>query len=228
MNRAGVVTWFRRFVAVSYTRQVGFSTLCCVSQRRGPFKGHERALTLQLLSDLYQQSSCFSSSRRDTKSQWPHKFRVVEGSKADFSYKLTTLTIARKGEILVDFSDRKYWSPAREKRYSTLQVGEDQHIELDSELLYMNHSCNPSVYVDTEKFQVVALRDMIKGDELTFFYPSTEWLMEQPFTCWCSATNSSTCLRKVEGAVNLPLKELENHSPVSRHIRHLKSKQQAK
>lgn len=32
---------------------------------------------------------------------------------------------------------------------------------------------------------------------LTFFYPSTEWFMAQPFDCHCGATK---CLKRISGA----------------------------
>ncbi|KAJ1537753.1 hypothetical protein HK405_014379, partial [Cladochytrium tenue] len=49
-----------------------------------------------------------------------------------------------------------------------------------------NHSCNPSVFVDVDARQVVAAHDIPAGAQLTFFYPSTEWDMDQPFRCWCA------------------------------------------
>ena len=51
--------------------------------------------------------------------------------------------------------------------------------------------------MDTTKFEVRAAKDLAEGTELTFFYPSTEWDMAQPFECWCGAGN---CLKLVRGA----------------------------
>src|SRR5215469_15270121 len=39
------------------------------------------------------------------------------------------------------------------------------------------------------------------GDELTCFYPASEWKMAQAFDCCCGAAG---CLRKIEGAYCLP------------------------
>lgn len=36
-----------------------------------------------------------------------------------------------------------------------------------------------------------------EGDELTFFYPSTEWDMAQPFDCLCG---SGVCKGRISGA----------------------------
>jgi hypothetical protein len=38
---------------------------------------------------------------------------------------------------------------------------------------------------------------MKAGDQVTFFYPSTEWDMDEQFTCWCGADE---CLKSIRGA----------------------------
>ena len=45
-------------------------------------------------------------------------------------------------------------------------------------------------------------RDLKKGDMLSFFYPSTEWLLAQPFDCWCGA-GEGKCFGRVEGAAKM-------------------------
>ncbi len=64
---------------------------------------------------------------------------------------------------------------------------------------------------------VIATRDLAPGDELTFFYPSTEWEMSSPFICLCGAAN---CIHVVAGARFLPLSTLEHHF-LNQHIRQL-------
>ena len=44
------------------------------------------------------------------------------------------------------------------------------------------------------------------GDELTFFYPSSEWAMAQPFNCFCGSAN---CRGRIDGAGNMSAKQLE-------------------
>lgn len=44
------------------------------------------------------------------------------------------------------------------------------------------------------------------GDELTFFYPSTEWDMAQGFSCFCG---TPTCRGTIRGAKNMSSRELE-------------------
>ncbi|KAF2157496.1 hypothetical protein K461DRAFT_325871 [Myriangium duriaei CBS 260.36] len=98
-------------------------------------------------------------------------------------------------------------TPALTKRWSTVQTGANSHIELNSALLYMNHSCAPSLEIDTKAgvVRVARNRDLKVGDDLTFFYPSTEWEFDNPFECLC---RSSDCLHDIKGAKFLSHEEL--------------------
>jgi hypothetical protein len=85
--------------------------------------------------------------------------------------------------------------------YSSVQAIRDLHIELNCDLLYTNHSCRPSVIFDMERWEVrVGENGLKEGDELTFFYPSTEWEMSQPFDCQCGAKE---CRGKITGAKDM-------------------------
>ena len=65
--------------------------------------------------------------------------------------------------------------------YLTVQTGVGRHITLMPEFLqYINHSCAPNVFFDTALMQLICLQPLQPGDEMTFFYPSTEWEMTQP------------------------------------------------
>jgi UDP-N-acetylmuramoyl-tripeptide--D-alanyl-D-alanine ligase len=85
--------------------------------------------------------------------------------------------------------------------YLTIQTDIDKHILLHPEKLQdINHSCDPNVFFDTDTMHLVALRQIQKGDELNFFYPSAEWDMAQSFTCHCG---SKECLKEIKGALYL-------------------------
>lgn len=47
-----------------------------------------------------------------------------------------------------------------------------------------------------------------EGDELTFFYPSTEWDMAQPFDCLCGA---SQCRGRITGAKEMKVSVLDDY-----------------
>lgn len=109
----------------------------------------------------------------------------------------------------VDFGQEQIlskFSPAKvleRPNYLTVQITDNQHVMLDPEFLqYINHSCEPNVFFDTRNMVVTALREIKMGEELTFFYPSTEWSMDRGFDCRCA---SKDCIGRIQGAAHLPL-----------------------
>ncbi|KAH6604887.1 post-set domain-containing [Trichoderma cornu-damae] len=96
---------------------------------------------------------------------------------------------------------------ADEATYATVQMAKDEHLNLNSDLLYINHSCEPSLHFDMGNMKIVAgPKGLRPGDELTFFYPSTEWSMAQPFSCFCG---KPTCKEVITGAKDMPPQQLE-------------------
>jgi len=90
-------------------------------------------------------------------------------------------------------------TPASRRSYATVQAGTAADIDLNSDLVYCNHSCDPNVVFDMKKMEarVGDKKAVRKGEDLTFFYPSTEWDMQQPFQCTCGAEG---CVGLVKGA----------------------------
>ena len=96
----------------------------------------------------------------------------------------------------------------------SIQIAFDEHAEpLPNFLRYLNHSCDPNLFIDVRAGQVVTLRSIALGEELTFFYPSTEWRMQAPFPCECGAP---LCLEQIRGASELSAGVLQRYrlSPV--------------
>lgn len=82
--------------------------------------------------------------------------------------------------------------------YLTLQISDRRHISLFPHFLqFVNHSCQPNCFFDTTKMQFISINKIEPGDELTFFYPSTEWKMAQGFACRCAKPG---CLSLIQGA----------------------------
>ncbi|SPQ27564.1 4c36e3c8-b16b-44bb-bbbe-9cfadd504ef7 [Thermothielavioides terrestris] len=107
---------------------------------------------------------------------------------------------------------------AAEPTYATVQIGRDKHLDLNSDLLYINHSCEPSLIFDTANMVIIAgPKGLQPGDELTFFYPSTEWDMAQPFDCFCGAP---TCRGRIAGARDMTRAQLDGMW-LNGHIREL-------
>lgn len=100
-----------------------------------------------------------------------------------------------EGEIFAKFGPQKVID---KPNYLTVQVSQSEHIMLDPEWLqYINHSCRPNVFFDTSKREIIVLKSIEVGEEVTFFYPATEWVMDQPFECLCHREN---CLKEIQGS----------------------------
>ncbi|MDZ4794724.1 MAG: SET domain-containing protein-lysine N-methyltransferase [Bacteroidota bacterium] len=111
---------------------------------------------------------------------------------------LFALRSFQPGEVIADFSAGTI---AAEPTYLTVQVGVGKHITLQPEFLqYINHSCEPNVFFNTSTMQLVALKAIQLEEEMSFFYPSTEWKMTQSFNCYCE---SSHCIGQIRGAAYL-------------------------
>ncbi|KAF8757682.1 SET (Su(var)3-9, Enhancer-of-zeste, Trithorax) domain [Rhizoctonia solani] len=115
------------------------------------------------------------------------------------------------------------------KSWSSVQAGvePDDHIELNSVLVYdFWHSkpfmfpqcCIRFEFFQQEEWNFRALRDIQPGDELSFFYPSTEWDMDQGFQCRCQAQN---CLGYIRGAKELSRAQVVERGFISTYISRL-------
>jgi hypothetical protein len=124
---------------------------------------------------------------------------------------LITKQAYKKGEVICEIPKEKVVN--RPDRF-TVQIGRTEHTNV-GKLAALNHSCDPNVILDTANLEMVARRDIEQGEELSFFYPSTEWEMDAPFICLCGSTN---CIHVVAGARFLPLSTLEQHF-LNQHIR---------
>jgi hypothetical protein len=112
----------------------------------------------------------------------------------------------KNGEVILPFSaacEQDY------PTYLTVQISDNVHIMLSPGFLqYANHSCSPNAFFDTMLMQFIALENISEGDELAFFYPSTEWDMAQPFACECGSLN---CLQIIKGAAYLSEEQINQH-----------------
>lgn len=119
---------------------------------------------------------------------------------------LFTLRSWQPGDIIATFTAGTI---SAEPTYLTIQLGTRKHITFDPEFLqYINHSCDPNVFFDTTAMNLVALKTLKHNEELTFFYPSTEWKMVQSFRCYCG---SPECFGVIKGAVYLSKEAQEKH-----------------
>jgi hypothetical protein len=88
-------------------------------------------------------------------------------------------------------------SISRHPNKYSVQLGIDKHIDfppvrrpnddLDYAWQYLNHNCEPNGYVNAAEFCFSALRNIRKGEEITFNYLTTEYELATPFQCGCGS-----------------------------------------
>ena len=96
----------------------------------------------------------------------------------------------------------------------TVQVDDNKHINsIQGTCEYTCASCDPNCYfkLEDDVLTLVALRDIEKGEQITFNYCTTEFIMSTPFNCLCGAKN---CLGYVAGFSNLPEKHRKELFPI--------------
>jgi hypothetical protein len=138
----------------------------------------------------------------------PGLLKVIRGTKP-YTSGAVSLVDLPAGTLLCRITTA---TSAPEIRYTTVQTGRDTHIELNSDLVFCNHSCWPSVVFDMQRMEVRVVDDrpLKRGDPLTFFYPSTEWDMARPFECNCQA-GEGVCRGLISGAKDMSREQLKGY-----------------
>lgn len=146
-----------------------------------------------------------------------HRLLRVEHNPGSFASRSLSLVTLPAGALFARITSP---TPAT-VAYSSVQAGRDLHIELNCDLVYINHSCDPTLIFDMQRWEVRVNPDRASGlkpgDELTFFYPSTEWAMAQPFDCLCRGVQ---CRQRISGARDMRLEDL-NEYWLNQHIKDL-------
>ncbi|KAL4796087.1 major facilitator superfamily domain-containing protein [Aspergillus venezuelensis] len=127
----------------------------------------------------------------------PNLIQVNRNSEA-YSNSARSLVKLPPGALFAKISSA---TPTQERTYSSVATRKDTQIELNDDLVFCNHSCTPSLIFDMKAMEVrVGEKGIKKGDELTFFYPSSEWTMAQPFVC---AYGAEEYLGVIEGSKSI-------------------------
>jgi hypothetical protein len=139
--------------------------------------------------------------------------KTISGGSA-YGARLITNQPYRRGDVIYHIEGHRF---TEKPTYQTIQIGRAQHIEELGVIAYLNHSCQPNTIIDVARFEVIAVRNIAAGEELNFFYPSTEWEMDRPFICLCGAPQ---CVRLVAGAKYLSIDTLSRYF-INQHIREM-------
>ena len=82
-----------------------------------------------------------------------------------------------KGEVVLKIRGPLLDHPVQ----SSIQIGPNKHVEVDAPAKFINHSCMPNTKVENE--QIVAIKKISPGDEITFDYQGSEYELAVPFVC---------------------------------------------
>ncbi|CAJ1012380.1 putative SET domain containing protein [Leishmania naiffi] len=87
----------------------------------------------------------------------------------------------------------------------TICVGVHQHLLFGDAAECIAHHCDPNVEVRVDEsgegaFDFVTIRDIARGEMITFNYTTTEWDMNTPFVCLCG---SPKCAGTIQGFKHL-------------------------
>ena len=128
------------------------------------------------------------------------------------------------GSFLTDL-----WGPVLDSPHShTVQVDKNKHVVPEGPMNVFNHSCQPNakwVYehhkaaypgLDASHdvfWYMVAVRDIEKGEDVTFDYTTSEYDMAQSFQCKCG---TEMCLGEIKGFKYLsPQQQRERRNDLS-------------
>lgn len=139
---------------------------------------------------------------------------TVESASSVYGARLLTQVALTKGQVIHQITD---YTLVPMPSYQSIQIGERRHIEQLEIIAYLNHACQPNTLIEASTLTVYAARTIAAGEELTYFYPSTEWEIQRPFVCLCGAPQ---CIRLVAGAKYLSIDRLSRYF-INRHIRDL-------
>lgn len=103
------------------------------------------------------------------------------------------------GEVLFKITGRLVPRP---DRYS-VQLAARIHLTPDgAPWSLVNHSCEPNAMIDCARQQIIALRPIPRGNEVSWNYLTTEWELSSPFHCTCA---SELCVGYIQGFRHLRL-----------------------
>jgi uncharacterized protein len=83
-----------------------------------------------------------------------------------------------------------------EIRQHTLQISSTSHLYDPYFTGFLLHSCDPNTFLDMQRFELWAIKDIQPGEALTMDYSSTEDVLFKQFPCLCGSPN---CRRWITG-----------------------------
>jgi len=91
------------------------------------------------------------------------------GCYANRSFKKDDVIMELKGEI------------TGEATFESIQIKEGAHLQMLKPAVTLNHDCDPNGYIDFENLTVCALKDIKEGEQVTWDFNTSEWIIQRPF-----------------------------------------------
>lgn len=120
----------------------------------------------------------------------------------------------KKGEFIEEFTGEIMNRAETHRRIEAglvnaddpFQFDDDSFLDIDNSARYFNHSCEPNAGIKS-KFEIIAINNISKGEEITFDYSTTvgkdidNWTMK----CDCGAQN---CRHVIGNVTTIPKDQL--------------------
>jgi len=99
---------------------------------------------------------------------------------------------------------------------TAIQIDEDTFLDSNPKQIrdFLNHSCESNTRIDFDLMGCIAIKDIKKGDEITFNYLSTEYDLKsknEHFPCFCGSKN---CVGMIKGFKYLSKKQKNDLKPL--------------
>ena len=130
---------------------------------------------------------------------------------------------AKRGEVICRIKGDMQFKVNKSRRDALAHpnwvgVTKDHWIDPDKPFKFLNHSCNPSAGV-RGKVELVALRDMKEGEEITVDYSTIEGDPRWEMPCACKQANCRKIIRSIHF---LPEEQFNKYLPfVSTYFKNL-------
>ena len=120
----------------------------------------------------------------------------------------------KKGEVLMVFEGKVISKDQADELYSKgfdymLQIGPESFLYLEEDSKYVNHSCLPNSCFSNKEAELIALKDISPGEEISFDYSANE-NTEFSLNCECKNYNCRKLILPFEKNSNLVRTSLES------------------
>lgn len=136
--------------------------------------------------------------------------KVVISMRRDAQKGLFAAADLAQDEVLLTYDGPVLYHPTR----LSIQIDDNRHIEgTNDSNAFLNHSCDPSAYVDWNNLCLKAKRALRAGEEITCDYNTTDYEIHSVFQCSCGSPKCRGIIRGFKHLSATEQGELEQWLP---------------